>query len=148
MSRPSAPLPAPGACAGLRLPRSGAPSLGIASGRGLLLLVLAAVALAVLRVPAAAAPHQAPQHLTSLAIAVTNHRPSPVVMLSFAAEEDTGDHANLLKHPIEPGATVTLTIKAKPGQCSFTVVGRFADGTDFSGAGLDLCTDHKLVLVD
>jgi hypothetical protein len=104
--------------------------------------------LAALAAIALSSPAGAAQRVVSHGIDVTNHRSSAVVMLAFGTDDDPHPPANVLRHPLQPGATVKVTVKAQQGSCSFTVVGRYEDGTDFSGAGLDLCTDHTLVLVD
>ena len=41
-----------------------------------------------------------------------------------------------------------LTVRAPKDACSFAVSGAYADGEEISGAGINLCDDHVLVLVD
>jgi hypothetical protein len=82
------------------------------------------------------------------AVAVTNHRASAVVALGFAPDESPVPARNLLKAPLGSGKTVHLTVAAPAGTCSFSVAGHYEDGIEIVGAGLDLCNDHALTLVD
>jgi hypothetical protein len=79
---------------------------------------------------------------------VTNHRQTPVVSLGFAPDGESGMPANQLKKPIPSGKTVKVTVRAKKDVCSFTVSGAYGDGEEISGAGLNLCDDRVLALVD
>jgi hypothetical protein len=90
----------------------------------------------------------ATEKLASHVISVTNHRASPVVALGFGADDSFVSPRNLLKAPLKTDVTVKLTVRAPEGMCSFRVAGRYEDGTEITGAGLDLCNDHVLSLVD
>jgi hypothetical protein len=98
-----------------------------------------------LAVPGAA---RANEKLASHVVSVTNHRASPVLAIGFGADDSPVVPANLLKTPLKPDTTVKITVRAPAGVCSFSVVGHFEDGTEFSGSGLNLCNDHVLTLVD
>jgi hypothetical protein len=91
---------------------------------------------------------QAAPKTVSYVVTVTNHRSSPVTTLGFGPEGSQSEPRNLLKAPIRTGATAKVTVRAMPGVCSFSVVGRYEDGTDLFASGLNICEDRTLTLVD
>lgn len=105
--------------------------------------LLAAIAMGSCAPSAAAAPKS-----VSYVVTVTNHRSSALTTLGFGADGSRSEPANLLKAAIKSGATAKVTVRAPPGSCSYSVVGRYEDGTDLFASGLNLCEDRTLTLVD
>jgi hypothetical protein len=101
-----------------------------------------------LAAPLPASAARKPKAMATYVVEVSNHRTSPVLALSFLADQDDRTPPNLLKTPLKPGQSRKVSVPAAPKVCSFSVSGRYEDGTDIEGTGLDLCNDHTLVLVD
>jgi hypothetical protein len=101
----------------------------------------------VLAVPPASSV-RATDRLVSLSVTVTNHRAAAVTSLGFSPDSESKAPANQLKRPLANGKSVKLTVRAPKDACSFAVVGAYSDGEVISGAGINLCDDHVLVLVD
>lgn len=81
---------------------------------------------------------------TAGTITIVNARADVITSVGIATGE--GKAVGGVKKPLAPGKKATVKISAKG--CEFVISARFADGTDFDPAPVNLCVDKTIRFTD
>ena len=80
-------------------------------------------------------------------LTLNNQRKSSVIFFTVIGKDSSGQEPNLLKDALIAGKSIKVKAKAVMG-CAVSVAADFEDGSSVEAAGLDICKDPVVKLVD